>query len=300
METEFFPGFDSLTMEGDGADIHVRKGGDGPPVLLLHGYPQTHVMWHEVAPALAERFTVVVADLRGYGDSSCPDPDVEHYAYSKRAMGRDMVTVMAGLGHERFAVVGHDRGGRVAYRLALDVPKAVSRIAVLDIVPTHEMWAGISRGLALRIYHWSFLAQPHPLPEMLIEPAADAYLDHTIASWSAARDLSAFNPAALEAYRASFARPENIRAACEDYRAGATYDYQADLADHGAGRRIAAPLLAVWGDAGIPDETATPPLDVWRSWADDVRGEPIAAGHFLPEENPAALLDLLKPFLAGD
>lgn len=297
MSTDLFPDFEELTLEGDGADIHLRMGGGGPPLLLLHGFPQTHAMWHQVAPALARQFTVVAADLRGYGKSSFVEPDVENYAYSKRAMGRDMLKVMSGLGFQRFAVAGHDRGGRVAYRMALDHPKAVGRLAVLDIVPTHAMWSGLTKSVALRTYHWSFLAQPHPLPETLIEPVARDYLDYTLASWTAAGTLSAFSAAALEAYRESFERPDAIRAACGDYRAGASYDFQADAADLGAGRRIAAPLLAVWGSHGFHLDRRATPLDVWRAWADDVQGGPVSAGHFVAEENPDALMDMLLPFL---
>lgn len=300
MATDLLDGFKSLVVDGDGAEIHVRTAGEGPPVLLLHGFPQTHVMWHRTAPTLAEHFSVVAADLRGYGDSSCPPPDVEHFNYSKRAMGRDMLKVMAALGHDRFAVVGHDRGGRVAYRMALDAPRAVKRLAVIDIVPTHAMWETVSRSMALRVFHWSFLAQPFPLPEMLIEPVADRYLDMTIAGMAGKPDLSAFAPEALDAYRRSFARPENIRAACEDYRAGATYDVQADATDKAAGRKITAPLLAVWGASGVADETGTPVPEVWREWADDVSGEAITSGHFLAEENPSALLEPLLPFLLED
>ena len=286
-----------MKLAGDGADIYLRLGGEGPPLLLLHGFPQSHVMWTRVAPELARHFTVVVADLRGYGDSSCPDPDPDHTTYSKRAMGRDMVKIMAELGHESFAVVGHDRGGRVAYRMALDTPDAITRIAVLDIVPTADMWLNLDMKSALSTYHWMFLAQAAPLPEMLIDGAARAYLDFTMASWTKSKDLSSFSPAALDVYRRNFAREKSIRAACEDYRAGAGYDHEADLADLGAGNRIKAPLCAIWGDKGIPDAHGVSPLDIWKRWANEVTGKAIPSGHFLPEENSPALLAALLPFL---
>jgi haloacetate dehalogenase len=218
-------------------------------------------------------------------------------------MARDVVAVMRALGHERFAVVGHDRGGRVGYRLALDDPGRVERLAVLDIVPTHAMWRGLDAKLAMKVYHWLFLAQPAPLPETLIGDKSDFYLEHTIASWTRDRSLAAFAPEALQHYRASFRQPERVHAACEDYRAGRTCDLDADEADAAAGRRIACPVLALWGAAGIPgagmpDETAGP-LDIWRDWAEDVRGAAIQSGHFVCEENPEATLAALLPFLKG-
>jgi len=298
MADDLFPGFAPAHGPGDGAEIFYRRGGDGPPVVLLHGYPQTHAMWHRVAPALAERCTVVAADLRGYGASSCPEPDEAHAAYSKRAMGRDVAALMASLGFPRFAVVGHDRGGRVGYRLALDAPEAVTRLAVLDIVPTHTMWAEMNGRFALGAYHWMFLAQGHPLPEMLIGPVAERYLDATLGAWGA-DGLARYDPRALAAYRESFARPANVRGACEDYRAGATYDLEADEADRAAGRRIACPVLALWGTGGFPARIPRGALEIWREWADEVTGHAIDSGHFIPEENPDALLDALIPFLEG-
>jgi haloacetate dehalogenase len=295
---DLFPGFAHRTVETQGARIFCRSGGSGPPVVLLHGYPQTHVMWHRIAPALAERFTLVLPDLRGYGESSCPPSDAAHAAYSKRAMARDVVEVMAAFGFDRFAVVGHDRGGRVAYRLALDAPQQVEKLAVLDIVPTHAMWTGMNARRAYKTYHWLFLAQPAPMPERLIETDPATYLDHTLASWTKTGDLSAFDAQALRAYRRSFSRPQNIHAACEDYRAGYFYDWQADEEDRAAGRRIDAPLLALWGDAGIPSDKVSDPLAVWREWARQVEGAGIDSGHFVCEENPDATLAHLGPFLA--
>lgn len=296
MSDDLFPGFETRRIQTFGAEIHLRVGGGGPPLLLLHGYPQSHVMWHKVAPTLADRFTVVVPDLRGYGDSSCPPNDPDNFTYSKRAMAQDMVRVMEEIGHTLFAVAGHDRGGRVGYRLALDAPERVSRLAVLDIVPTHAMWHDFTMKKAMKIYHWLFLAQPEPLPEMLIGKAPADYQNYTLASWTKARNLSAFDPRALDAYHRFFSDPAHIAAACNDYRAGQTYDLGADSADYDAGRKIACPVLALWGDAGIPDETDSP-LATWQKWATDVRGAAVDSGHFVAEENPAATLQALAAFL---
>ncbi len=291
-------------MTVNGVELFARTGGHGPPLLLLHGFPQTHAMWHRVAPSLMESFTCVMPDLRGYGYSSCPENDVQNRTYSKHVMAADVSGLMMRLGHERFAIAGHDRGGRVAYRLALDSPEKVTHLAVLDIVPTHAMWHGLSKDLAMKVYHWLFLAQPHPLPEMLIEPAPVAFLDYTLASWTKTRDLSPFDPQALAEYRLHYATPEHVHATCNDYRAGATIDLADDEADVAAGRKIACPTLALWGNKGIPSqndgtvETADP-LAIWQSWCSDVVGAGIDAGHFLPEENPDATLAHLLPFLEG-
>lgn len=278
------------------AEIVAEVGGEGPPLLLLHGFPQTHAMWHPIAPALMERFTCVLPDLRGYGASSCPPNTPDNSAYSKRVMAKDMVSLMASLGHSRFAVVGHDRGGRVAYRLALDHPHVSTCVSVLDIVPTSVMWREFTVEFAMKTYHWLFLAQPVPLPEMLLEKAPVAWIDYTIASWSKLKDLSAFDPRALKVYRESFAQPERIHAMCNDYRAGATCDRGLDEADRAAGRKIACPTLALWGTAGFPSETSGP-LDTWRDWCENVTGAGIDAGHFVVEENPSATLGHLLPFL---
>lgn len=292
---DLFPGFETRTVETRGARIFLRTGGDGPPLLLVHGYPQTHVMWHRVAPALAEHFALVIPDLRGCGQSSVPQSDPEHFAYSKRAMAGDMVEVMAALGHDRFALAGHDRGGRVGYRLALDHADRVTRLAVLDIVPTYAMWHDFTVRLAMKVYHWLFLAQPEPLPEMLITKSSREYLDYTISSWSKTKSLDEFDPRAMAHYRDFFSRPERVHACCEDYRAGQTYDLCADEADVAAGKRIACPVLALWGAAGIPDETDGP-LGIWRKWADDVTGLAVDSGHFVCEENPVATANALIEF----
>ncbi|MGH7359120.1 MAG: alpha/beta fold hydrolase [Candidatus Rokuibacteriota bacterium] len=276
-------------------EIHAVIGGQGPPVLLLHGYPQTHACWHRVAPALAARFTVVCTDLRGYGDSGRPPSDPAHRAYSKRSMAEDQLEVMAALGFERFALVGHDRGGRVAYRLALDHPERVTRLAVLDIVPTLETWARMDREASLASYHWLFLAQPPDLPERLIGADPTYFLRWTLGSWAGRPD--AFDARALAEYHRAFGDPAVIHATCEDYRAGATVDIEADAADRGR-RRIACPVLALWGEAR-PQRREWDPLAIWRDWAGDVRGQALRCGHFLPEEAPADTRAALASFLSA-
>lgn len=291
-----FPGFSQHKITTRGAEINFRRGGNGPPVLLLHGYPQSHVMWHRIAPDLARRFTVVAADLRGYGDSSKPPPAPDHATYSKRAMAEDMVEVMAQLGWSRFSVVGHDRGARVAYRLALDHPDAVTKLVVLDIVPTHTMWTRMNMKLALGTYHWLFLAQPDGLPERMIGADPEYYLRETLRRW--ARRPDAFAPEAMAEYIRCFKDPAAIRGACEDYRAGATIDFALDEADYGK-RRIACPVLALWGQRGFAkgNDDSDDPLTVWRQWADGVRGHGIRCGHFLPEEAPVETRAAIEDFL---
>lgn len=289
-----FEGFESARVPTAEAEIFVRRGGAGPPLLLLHGYPQSHVAWHKVAPRLARRFTVVVPDLRGYGDSRGPAPDPGHTAYAKRAMARDMVEVMAGLGFARFALAGHDRGARVAYRLALDEPNRVERLAVLDIVPSLETAELTDKDLALATYHWFFLAQPAPLPERLIGADPDFYLDHTLDSWLGTP--GAISPEARAEYRRCFRKDSVIRAACADYRAGLSVDLDHDRADRAAGRRIACPVLALWARQGS-DGKAIDHLTLWRRWADEVVGLEAPCGHFLMEEAPETVAAALEDFL---
>jgi haloacetate dehalogenase len=274
-----FEGFVLERIDTGEAQIRVRHGGAGPPLLLLHGHPQTHVMWHRVAPNLAREFTVVAMDLRGYGESSKPPTTEDHEPYSKRAMARDAVAVMQRLGFERFAVAGHDRGGRVAYRLALDHPERVTRLATLDILPTYEHFARADMRFGLGYWHWFFLAQPYPLPESLIGADPERFF------LGRPNRANVHAPEALDDYLRCYRDPATIHAACEDYRAAATYDYALDAADKRAGRRIAAPLLALWG-ARAQVGSWYDVLAVWREWADDVRGGPIDAGHFLAEEAP--------------
>ena len=283
-----FEGFAQADIDTGEAVIRVRHGGSGPPLLLLHGYPQTHVMWHQVAPRLARDFTVVVPDLRGYGDSSKPPTTPDHAPYSKRAMARDQIAVMEQLGFERFAVAGHDRGGRVAYRLALDHPECVRKLAVLDIIPTGEAFRRADRAFGLGYWHWFFLAQPDDLPERLITADPDAYY----LRWFS----DAFAPEAVAEYRRCFRDPATTHTMCEDYRAGATIDFMLDEADRGR-RRIDCPVLVLWGRRGRLDAWYDV-LAVWRDWADDVRGRALDCGHFLPEEAPDETYAELHAFFA--
>ena len=293
---DLFPGFESRTFQTSGADIFARVGGSGPPLLMLHGYPQSHVMWHAITPALSEHFTCILADLRGYGQSSAPATDADHYAYSKRAMAGDFVEIMDQLGHQSFLVLAHDRGGRVAYRMALDTPGKIERMALLDIVPTHAMWHGLNPNLAMKIFHWTFLAQPAPLPENMIAADPIAWLNNKLAGWGGTGDLSIFSPDVLTYYRTHYSNPSCIHASCEDYRAGAGYDLAADEADKIDGKKISCPTLVLWGASGIPSKSSDP-MKIWREWCDDVRGEPIDSGHFLAEENPQDTLKSVLPFL---
>ena len=219
---ELFPGFARHHIEIDGLTFHARSGGNGPPLLCLHGYPQTHACWHKIAPKLSETNTVVVMDLRGYGQSAVPASAADHQPYSKRTMARDAVAVMRHLGHKQFTVMGHDRGGRVAYRMALDSPDAVARLILVDILATGDNWERMRAGSALKSYHWLLLAQPEPLPETLIGAHPTYYLEHTLASWTKDKTLKALDPRALEHYRASINDPARLHAFCEDYRAGAS------------------------------------------------------------------------------
>jgi haloacetate dehalogenase len=287
-----FEGFETRRIATSETEIHLRIGGDGPPVLLLHGYPQTHAMWHAVAPGLASRFTVVAADLRGYGDSAKPPAGDGYAAYSKRQMARDMVEVMAALGFDRFSVAGHDRGGRVAYRMAFDHPAAVNRVATLDIVPTHAQWSAMDRGAALAGYHWLLLAQPAPLPERLIGGAPLFYLHDCLRRWAAPGFT--FAPEAMAEYERAFSNPETVRATCDCYRAGAHIDFRIDGDDYGV-RKIICPLLTLWGNGGVGRRRAGI-VETWREWADDVRGLGIDCGHFLPEEAPGPVLAALLEF----
>lgn len=288
-----FEGFDLQYIDTGEATIRARIGGSGPPLLLLHGNPQTHMMWHRIAPALAERFTVVAADLRGYGESSRPPSAADHEPYSKRAMARDQVAVMRHFGFERFAVAGHDRGGRCAYRMALDHPERVERLAVLDILPTLEHYRRTGMAFAMGYWHWFFLPQPWPLPEKLIGGDPEWFFRR---NWPAASAPPPFfDPEALADYWRAFSEPQTVHAICEDYRAAATYDLRLDEADFGS-RRIACPVLVLWGRQGILEKLYDP-VEVWRGWADDVRGHAIESGHYLAEENPEATLAALLDFL---
>ncbi len=291
---DLFPDFSTHWIDTSAGRFFVRAHGEGPPLLMLHGYPQTHVEWHKIAAQLAQRFSVVLMDLRGYGWSSAPRSE-KGALYTKRLMAQDAIAVMEQLGHVRFSVVGHDRGARVAYRLALDHPERIDKLAILDIIPTAARWRALDAAEAMKAYHWLFLAQPAPLPETLIGGAAPFFVDFTLASWTAAKNLLAFDPRAIAHYRAALNEPSRIHAACEDYRAGATLDRADDEADSAAGKKIAAPLLVLWGARGLGGGEAGT-LEIWRRWADHVEGLAIEGGHFLPEENPEATVKALLYF----
>ena len=288
-----FPGFATRRVRAAEADIHCVVGGSGPPLLMLHGYPQTHAMWHRIAPTLAQNHTVVCADLRGYGDSSKPATDARHSPYSKRATATDMVEVMHELGFDRFDLVGHDRGGRVAHRLVRDHPAAVSRVAVLDISPTATMFARTDQAFATAYYHWFFLIQPFDLPERMIGADPLDYLGRKLGGWGSA-GLSIFDPRALAEYQRAFGDPRTIHASCEDYRAAATIDLEHDRVDCA---RITCPMLVLWGERGVVNRMFDPLAD-WRAVADHVQGHAIASGHYLAEEAAEATLAALAAFLA--
>jgi haloacetate dehalogenase len=288
--SDLFPGFRTFDIATSGTTIHGVTGGSGPPLLLLHGYPQTHVLWHKVASLLQDRYTIVAADLRGYGDSGKPATTPDHAPYSKRAMALDMAEVMTALGHERFFVCGHDRGGRVAHRLALDHAGRVERIAVLDIAPTREMYRGTTEAFARAYAHWFYLIEPAPFPERMIGANSDEYWLKKCGSGSAG--TKPFAPEALAEYLRCFAKPETIHATCEDYRAAISIDIRHD--DEDGATKVTAPLLALWGKYGVI-ERCFDCLALWRERAEDVRGMALPGGHYLAEELP----DLVAQHLAG-
>ena len=281
-----FEGFTRTLIATPEATICVRQGGSGPPLLLLHGHPQTHVMWHLTAPALARDYTVVCADLRGYGDSSKPPATPDHESYSKRAMARDMVAVMAALGHERFAVVGHDRGGRVAYRMALDHPARVRGLAVLDIVPTGEHFRRAGMDFALGYWHWFFLAQAFDLPERVIGANPDGFYFH--------RGREVFDPAAMAEYRRCYCDPATIHAMCEDYRASASIDLKWDELDEK--KKITVPLRVLWAEKGAMGRLYDV-LGIWKAYGTKVSGRPLPGGHNLQEDVPDMVLEEIQGLL---
>ncbi|WP_285350596.1 alpha/beta hydrolase [Pseudomonas sp. ME-P-057] len=288
-----FAGFQTYKRHVNGVDINFRMGGTGPGLLLLHGHPQTHVIWHKVAPRLAEHFTVVAADLRGYGDSSRPAADAEHSNYSKRTMAMDNVRLMRSLGFEQFSVLAHDRGARVAHRLALDHPDAVQRLALLDIAPTLAMYAQTDEAFARAYWHWFFLIRPAPLPESLIEADPEQYLRSVMGSRSAG--LTPFTDAAFAEYVRCLQLPGSARGICEDYRASAGLDLEHDRADIAAERRLEMPLLALWGADGVVGRCFEP-LKEWQKVASDVRGYALPSGHYIAEEAPERLLEAVEDF----
>jgi haloacetate dehalogenase len=282
-----FPGFQIHTVQREGVRLHTRVAGHGPPLLLLHGHPQTQAMWHRVAPVLAQRFTVVLMDLRGYGDSTRPAPGAGHAAHSKREMALDAMAVMARLGFAHFGVLAHDRGARVAHRLAADHPGAAQRLMLLDIAPTLAMYAMTSEAFARAYWHWFFLIQPPPLPEALIESDPARYVRSVMGSRHAG--LAAFDPAALAEYQRCVALPGSAASICEDYRASAGIDLEHDRADLAAGRRLAQPLRVLWGEHGTVGRCFDV-LSLWRERAEQVSGLALPCGHYLAEEQPDRVL----------
>ncbi|HEY3065518.1 MAG TPA: alpha/beta hydrolase [Methylomirabilota bacterium] len=291
--------FETAEVETGETRIFLRRTGAGSPVLLLHGFPQTHLMWRSVAPLLARTFTVVCPDLRGYGRSGCPASTPNHAPYAKRAMAKDMVVVMKRLGFQRFAVAGHDRGGRVAYRMALDHPDRVDRLAVLDVLPTETAWDRADARFALGYWPWSLLAQPEPLPERILAAAPDAVVDNALDGWGS--PSAVFPSEVRAAYVQALRDPAHAHAICEEYRAAATLDREHDKVDRTGGRRIACPLLALWSAKGPLDSwyaEAGGPIALWRTWSDGVEGHSLEAGHFFPEEAPAQTAEALHRFFA--
>jgi haloacetate dehalogenase len=292
-----FEGFGTRDVDHDGVRLRVRIGGQGVPLLLLHGHPQTHAMWHRVAPALVERHTVVAMDLRGRGDSSRPPASADHTAYSKRAMAADAVAVMRAAGFDRFAVCAHDRGARVAHRLALDHPHAVLRLMLLDIAPTLAMYEGTTEAFARAYWHWFFLIQPAPLPERAIEADPVAWIREGMGARFAG--LGPFTPEAMAEYERCLALPGSASAVCEDYRASASIDLEHDRADRAAQRKLPMPLRVLWGAQGTVGRCFDV-LALWRDVAIDVSGGALDCGHYIAEEQPAALLDELQTFLGDE
>ncbi len=286
-----FSGFIKEKIAVSETHINLVRGGEGPPLLLLHGYPQSHVMWHKVADKLAKQFSLVIPDLRGYGDSGKPPSDENHFNYSKRASARDQVEMMAELGHDRFMIAGHDRGGRVAHRMAIDYGDKVQKLCVLDIVPTYRVFADTEKELATKYWHWFFLIQKSPLPETLIGNNVEFYLRTMFGSWG--NNNGFVTEQAFAEYLRCLESPETIHTTCEDYRAGASIDLDHDKAD--INQKISCPLLALWGEFGAM-HTMYNVLETWRERAVDVNGWPVKCGHFIPEEAPDAIVETFSKF----
>lgn len=302
MDTDLFPGFEAQFVETETGPFFAEIGGDGPPLVLLHGFPETHVCWHRVAPALAERFQIVAMDLRGYGASIAPRGDGRD-TYSKRTMAKDVIDVMEQLGHRRFGVVGHDRGARVGYRLALDHPGRLTALALLDIVPTMIVWEQILAG-RFSAPHWEAMAQPFPQPEQEIAKDSVGCLEGWLKKWSGSGSLSGFDPRALGDYRAGYRDKARVHAFCEDYRAGATSDVEADREDLREGRTIGCPMLLIWSDyllrSSASDVDMETPPEIWqRTFAPHIEDERVQAGHFIAEEAPEVTIAALLRFFAA-
>ncbi|NOJ40793.1 alpha/beta fold hydrolase [Bradyrhizobium australiense] len=292
-----FEGFQSVEIDTGATQIFARRAGSGPPVLLLHGFPETHLMWRDVAPRLAETYTVVCADLRGYGRSGCPESTPDHAPYSKRALAADMLALMDRFGFPHFSVAGHDRGGRVAQRMALDAPDQVDALAVLDVIPVSEAWDRADDRLALAFWPWSLLAQPLPLPETILTRCGDAIVADAAANWGSGRAIA---EEVQREYADMLQDAARAHAICEEYRAAAAIDRDHDRQDREAGRKIVCPTLALWSEAGPLSawyEAEGGPLAIWRSWCENVHGRPVDGGHFFPEERPSETAKALSFFL---
>ena len=278
--------------------LSVHRAGKGPPLILLHGYPQNHHCWANVAPTFAQYFDVIIPDLRGYGDSDAPADNANHTTYSKRQMAVDIVALMDNLGLPSAHILGHDRGGRVAYRFALDHPDRIDRLGIIEIVPTGDFWSNWDADIAMNAYHWTFLAQPAPLPERMIGADPVGYIDWTLAGWTFAKSLSVFSSDALASYRAQAQDPAHLHAMCADYRAGATFDKDLDDTDRAEGRKIEAKMHFLWGRSGFPAQTKKP-ASFWHLWCDDVTDSSCDSGHFVMEENPTSVIDAFVPHFTG-
>jgi len=289
-----FEGFTDASVQVDGINIHAIRGGQGPALLLLHGHPQTHVIWHKVAPKLAEHFTVIAADLRGYGDSGKPVGDAGHENYAKRRMALDQVELMRHHGFASFSVLAHDRGGRVAARMALDHPDVVTRLITLDVAPTLAMYEKTSFDFARAYWHWFMLVRPAPFPETLIRADPDLYLRQTMGARSAG--LAPFTKEAYAEYLRCLQDPATAHGMCEDYRASVTIDLEHDRASLASGQKIRCPFLALWGAHGVIEQCFDP-IKEWQAYAPQVEGEALSCGHYLPEEAPDQLLARVLPFL---
>jgi haloacetate dehalogenase len=296
-----YEGFEHHAVMTDRGTVHAVTAGEGPPLLLLHGFPETHLMWHATAPLLTDRFSVVVCDLPGYGDSEYPEPAEDHLPHAKRTLARDLIQVMASFGHERFAVAGHDRGGRVGYRMALDAPEAVTRLAVLDIVPTIDVWERANDRFALLYWHWGFLARPEPqAEEMLLAAPPETFFSHHFDQVRARHP--GYPIEIVDDYLDRIDNPAAVRAMCEDYRAGASIDREIDASDRAAGRRIECPLLVLWGDRGALPLIYGDVLAVWSDWVRDpaqLSGRGLDASHFIPEDQPTGTASALADFFSA-
>jgi haloacetate dehalogenase len=291
---DLYPGFASHWIDTSAGRIFARTGGSGPPLMLLHGYAQTNVMWHRVAPALGQHFSLVIPDLPGYGWSAVPEAAKDHSPYTKRAMAAAMIEVMEQLGHARFSLAGHDRGGRVSYRLALDHPEKVQRLAVLDVIPISEGWGHADSKFAMTYWPWILLSQKAPLPEKYLLGAPDAVFDNPFGQGSFGEEIKSEY---LETYR----DPERVHAICEEYRAAASIDIEHDKKDVADGRKISCPMLHLWAEGGPLDTfygRDGGALGIWRKWADNLQGQSMKGGHFFPEENPEQTIEILRKFLA--